>query len=232
MGRDRPTQSKDKIGLFVMPKKHSISNGVYLVIKKNYDNQDVGFRFSYSDTSKPMDHITEMMDSFNSKYSTISNISVNNLDDIAKEKINKFIELSNKHNFTSMKSKGGGKWDPEYQNPYKPLPLKAMNNINKLYGSSFLFNKKPKKLIFLLHGYGDSAENFIPLANYLNFSHLEANFFAPNATFPIPQYPLGRQWFNPYPNGTHYNEAGPEEKAIMKHECKESIKQLEKYITY
>jgi len=151
MGKDRPTQSKDKIGLFIMPKKHSISNGVYLVIKKNYDNQDVGFRFAYSDTSKPMDHIREMMDSFDTKYNAISNISDNNLDNIAKEKINKFIELSKKHNFKSMKIKGGGKWDLGYQSPYKPSPLKAKENgeeknyvINEInYPSNFILFGPP-----------------------------------------------------------------------------------------
>ena len=91
-----------------------------------------------------------------------------------------------------------------------------MNYIDKLEGPSFIFNKKPKKLIFLLHGYGDNAENFIPLAKYLNDSTMEANFFAPNAPFNVPQYPTGRQWFNPYPNGIHYNEVGPKEKEIMK----------------
>ena len=105
-----------------------------------------------------------------------------------------------------------------------------MNNFDTLDGSSFVFNKKPKKLIFLLHGYGDNAENFIPLAKYLNDSTMEANFFAPNAPFSVSQYPTGRQWFNPYPNGIHYNEAGLKEKAIMQEECKASINKLKEYI--
>ncbi len=40
--------------------------------------------------------------------------------------------------------------------------------MNKLEGPSFLPNKKPKKLIFLFHGYGDNAENFIHLSENLN----------------------------------------------------------------
>ena len=64
-----------------------------------------------------------------------------------------------------------------------------MNNFNKLDGPSFVFNKKPKKLIFLFHGYGDNAKNFIPLAEYLNDSTMEANFFSPNAPFNVSQYP-------------------------------------------
>ena len=105
-----------------------------------------------------------------------------------------------------------------------------MNYMNKLNGSSCLFNKKPKKLIFLLHGYGDHADNFIHLAEQLNDKIIEGNFFAPNAPFEVPQYPSGRQWFNPYPNGIHFNEVGPEEKKVMKQECESSIHLLQKYI--
>ena len=105
-----------------------------------------------------------------------------------------------------------------------------MNDIKQLNGVSCIFTKKPKKLIFLLHGYGDYAENFIPLANYLNDSTLNANFFAPNASFSVPHYPQGRQWFNPYPNGIHYNEAGTKEKTTMKNECVTSIKKLKIYV--
>ncbi len=102
--------------------------------------------------------------------------------------------------------------------------------MDKLQGINITLHKKPKKLAFLLHGYGDYAENFIALATQFNDNNLKANFFAPNAPFAVPQYPLGRQWFNPYPNGMHYNEAGPEEKEIMQQECAKSIKQLEEYI--
>ena len=98
--------------------------------------------------------------------------------------------------------------------------------MNKLDGPSLLFSKKPKKLVFLLHGYGDNAENFIHLTENFNDNFLNANYFAPNAPYFVPQYPTGRQWFNPYPNGIHYNEAGTIEKAIMQKECKVSIKLL------
>ncbi len=105
-----------------------------------------------------------------------------------------------------------------------------MHYMNNLNGPSYLFNKKPKKLIFLLHGYGDNADNFIPLAEQLNDNNIDGNFFAPNAPFEVPQYTLGRQWFNPYPKGMHFNEVGPEEKKVMKQECESSIKQLQEYI--
>ena len=102
--------------------------------------------------------------------------------------------------------------------------------MNKLEGPSFLPNKKPKKLIFLLHGYGDNAENFIHLSESLNDHQFQANFYAPNAPTIVPQYPLGRQWFEVYPNGVHISEAGSKEKEIIQKEYKASVKQLEEYI--
>lgn len=101
---------------------------------------------------------------------------------------------------------------------------------NKIDGLSYLLHDNPKKLVILLHGYGDNAENFIPLAKYLNNNTFKANFFAPNAPSIVPQYPTGRQWFDPYPNGVHYNEVGQAEKIIMQKECKVSIEQLTEYI--
>ena len=101
-----------------------------------------------------------------------------------------------------------------------------MNYLKILDGPSLKFIEKPKKLIILLHGYGDYAENFITLTKYFDDNSLEANYFAPNAPSIVPQYSSGRQWFNPYPNGIHYNEASPKEKAIMQKECKGSIKLL------
>ena len=58
-----------------------------------------------------------------------------------------------------------------------------MNNLN---GPSYLFNKKPKKLIFLLHGYGDNADNFIHIAESFKYKDLNANYFALNAPNLIP----------------------------------------------
>ena len=45
-----------------------------------------------------------------------------------------------------------------------------MNNIDILKGTSFFPNSNPKKLIFLLHGYGDNAENFIHVASYTTYA--------------------------------------------------------------
>ena len=92
------------------------------------------------------------------------------------------------------------------------------------------FTGNPKKLVFLLHGYGDNAENFIPLATHLHNPELNINFYAPNAPSSIPQYPIGRQWFDLYPNGINFNEAGPEEKEILKQDCLSSLNLLKNYI--
>ena len=93
-----------------------------------------------------------------------------------------------------------------------------MNNKTPLNGLYFEPTPNPKKLVFLLHGYGDNAENFIPLATHLHDPELNINFYAPNAPSSIPQYPIGRQWFDLYPNGINFNEAGPKEKEILKKE--------------
>ena len=105
-----------------------------------------------------------------------------------------------------------------------------MNKKESLKGPSFEPTDSPSKLVFLLHGYGDNGENFLPLAQYLSDSHHNINFYAPNAPSPVPQYPVGRQWFDLYPNGINFNEAGPKEKELLKQDCISSLKKLEEYI--
>ena len=105
-----------------------------------------------------------------------------------------------------------------------------MNKNEKLSNSSILKHKKPKKLIFMLHGYGDSAENFINLANALDQSDWKANYIALNAPTLIPNYSTGRQWFNLYPNGKYLSEAGSKEIKIILSEISTSIKLIENSI--
>jgi len=105
-----------------------------------------------------------------------------------------------------------------------------MNNKKPLNGPYFEPTGNPKKLVFLLHGYGDNAENFIPLARHLHNPTLNVNFYAPNAPSSIPQYPIGRQWFDLYPNGINFNEAGPAEKEILKQDCLLSLNLIKNYI--
>ena len=105
-----------------------------------------------------------------------------------------------------------------------------MNNKKPLNGPCFKSSGNPTKLVFLLHGYGDNAENFIPLASHLYDPELNVNFYAPNAPASIAQYPIGRQWFDLYPNGINFNEAGSAEKEILKQDCLSSLSLIKDYI--
>ena len=106
-----------------------------------------------------------------------------------------------------------------------------MNNKTPLNGPCFESSEKPEKLVFLLHGYGDNAENFIPLATHLYEPEFNINFYAPNAPSSIPQYPAGRQWFDLYPNGINFNDAGSVEKEILKQDCLSSLNLIKGYIS-
>ena len=99
-----------------------------------------------------------------------------------------------------------------------------------LTGPSYSLHSKAKKLIVMLHGYGDTAENFIYIANQLDQEEWGAQYISLNAPETIPNYPMGNQWFDIYPNGVPYNMAGEKENKIMENECKISTKKIESYI--
>ena len=105
-----------------------------------------------------------------------------------------------------------------------------MENKLPLTGPAFEPQNNPKKLIFLLHGYGDSGDNFISLSKDFYDPSIKSNFYAPNAPSPVPQYPQGKQWFDLYPNGKNFNEAGPFEKELMKKDCLSSLVLIKDYI--
>ena len=98
-----------------------------------------------------------------------------------------------------------------------------MNSNKILSGLSYLPHKKPKKLIFMLHGYGDTAENFIHVSSMLEQLDLKVNYIALNAPKQIPNYPIGRQWFNLYPNGIYIDKVGVTETKIIKKEISEAV---------
>ena len=106
-----------------------------------------------------------------------------------------------------------------------------MDEANKLTGPSFLAHEKPKKLFFMLHGYGDTADNFIHIAGALDQPDWQANYFALNAPFLIPNYSMGRQWFELYPNGVYISEAGPNEIKIIRSQVKIAVQQIKQTIT-
>jgi len=99
-----------------------------------------------------------------------------------------------------------------------------------LSGKSFLPHENPRKLIFMLHGYGDSAENFINIVSPLDDLDFKANYFAFNAPTIIPHSNLGRQWFNLYPNGIYIADAGTAEIKIIKSEILIANQMLENAI--
>ncbi len=90
--------------------------------------------------------------------------------------------------------------------------------------------EKTKKLVVLFHGYGDNAENFSSLVGEINSGLKDFSFFIPNAPSSLPNYPTGRQWFDLYPNGINFNQAGPQEKEIMKKDIVRSMNLIEEYI--
>ena len=106
-----------------------------------------------------------------------------------------------------------------------------MHEANILTGPSFLTHEKPKKLFFMLHGYGDTADNFIHIAGALDQPDWQANYFALNAPFLIPNYSMGRQWFELYPNGVYISEAGPNEIKIIRSQVKIAVQKIEQTIT-
>ena len=105
-----------------------------------------------------------------------------------------------------------------------------MNSIEILRGPSFLPYDNPQKLIFMLHGYGDSAENFINIAKPLDQPDIKANFFALNAPSIIPNYSLGRQWFDLNPNGIYIANAGYNEIKIVQSDILRANKMIENTI--
>ena len=80
-----------------------------------------------------------------------------------------------------------------------------------LNGPSISKHDKPKKLIFMLHGYGDNAANFMHLAHPIDLDEWEAQYVALNGPGYITGNLMGYQWFDLYPNGIYIAEAGPKE---------------------
>ena len=100
-----------------------------------------------------------------------------------------------------------------------------MTDILKEY--TFSRNYNPSKLIVMFHGYGDNAENFINIANYLDKPEWNAQYIALNAPSHVPNYPTGYQWFDIYPNGKYISEASPKEILTIRQEVSVAIKKIE-----
>jgi len=101
-----------------------------------------------------------------------------------------------------------------------------------LEGPSHSIHNNPKKMIIMLHGYGDNADNFIHLSQQIDKEDWGAHYIALNAPNIIPSYPSGYHWFDIYPNGIYISEAGPKEIEIIKKDIKDSILKIEQTIKF
>ena len=95
-----------------------------------------------------------------------------------------------------------------------------------LNGPSISKHNHPKKLIFMLHGYGDNAANFMHLANPIDQEEWEAQYVALNAPTYITGNFMGYQWFDLYPNGIYIAEAGPKEFREIQNEINDGINKI------
>jgi len=95
-----------------------------------------------------------------------------------------------------------------------------------LNGPSFSKHKNPKKLIFMLHGYGDNAANFMHLAQPIDQEEWQAAYVALNAPGVIQGNSMGYQWFDLYPNGVYIAEAGLKEFEQIRKEVNVSVRKI------
>ena len=75
--------------------------------------------------------------------------------------------------------------------------------VDILKGPSITKHQNPKKLMIMLHGYGDNATNFIQIANLIDQDDWGMKYVALNAPDTIQDYPMGHEWFQLYFNGNH-----------------------------
>ena len=95
-----------------------------------------------------------------------------------------------------------------------------------LNGPSFSKHENPKKLIFMLHGYGDNAANFMHLAQPIDKEEWQAAYVALNAPGEIQDNFMGYQWFDLYPNGVYIAEAGLKEFEQIRKEVNGSVRKI------
>ena len=98
--------------------------------------------------------------------------------------------------------------------------------VDILNGPSFSRHDNPKKLIFMLHGYGDNAANFMHLANPIDREEWRAAYIALNAPGAITGNFMGYQWFDLYPNGIYIADAGPKEFQQISDEVNLSVRKI------
>ena len=73
---------------------------------------------------------------------------------------------------------------------------------------------------------------FYILQIQLDQEEWEVQYISLNAPDTIPNYPMGNQWFDIYPNGIYISDAGPNEVAIIRQGVKKAVKKIELTIKY
>ena len=101
-----------------------------------------------------------------------------------------------------------------------------------LKGPSISKHNNPKKLIFMLHGYGDNAANFMHLAEPIDQEQWQAQYVVLNAPGFISENIMGYQWFDLYPNGIYITHAGPKEFEKIHSEIDDVVKKIVNTILY
>ena len=103
--------------------------------------------------------------------------------------------------------------------------------VDILKGPSITKHQNPKKLIIMLHGYGDNANNFIQIANLIDQDDFGMKYVALNAPDTIQDYPMGYEWFQLYLNGTHISNAGAKEYDVVKKKISETVEKIHNSIS-
>ena len=104
--------------------------------------------------------------------------------------------------------------------------IHKINMDNILFGPSISKHDKPKKLMIMLHGYGDNAANFIHLAEPLDQDEWGMHYVALNAPSIMPGNPMGYQWFDLYLNGVYISDVGPKEFEFFRNLINENVKKI------
>ncbi len=103
---------------------------------------------------------------------------------------------------------------------------------NLLNGPSISKHDNPKKLMIMLHGYGDNAANFMHLAQPIDKDDWGMHYVALNAPSIMKGNIMGYQWFDLYPGGVYIAEAGPKEYELVNKEIELSVLKLMETINF
>ena len=104
--------------------------------------------------------------------------------------------------------------------------------VDILKGPSITKHQNPKKLMIMLHGYGDNATNFIQIANLIDQDNFGMKYVALNAPDTIQDYPMGYEWFQLYINGAHISNVGLKEYDVVKKKISENVEKIHHSISF